>query len=122
LGIDAEELRELPDDMIAYILGPREREILREDLRGVSSPISSEGLSALLAFSAKEAFYKCLFPKIRGRFGFHDVEFRLRRIAVQSAPGAFVIRMCRHDINGAPDELEGRFLHSDGYVVSGISW
>lgn len=122
LGIDAEELRDLPEDMIEYILSPQEREVLRESLRGVSLPISKEGQGALIAFSAKEAFYKCVFPKLRCHLGFHDVEFRLERAPTNVHPGEFALRLLRHDIPGAPPELTGRFMCSTTYVVCGIAW
>lgn len=122
LGIDAEELQDLPEDMIEYILSAAERERLREDLRGEPPSSSKEGVNALLAFSAKEAFYKCVFPKLRCRLSFHDVEFRLERNAELGAPGEFVVRIRRQDIPGAPPHLKGRFIKSGGYVVCGVSW
>lgn len=122
LGIDAEELQDLPEDMIEYILSRSERERLREDLRSDSSLSFKEGLGALVAFSAKEAFYKCVFPKLRCRLGFHDVEFRLKRQATHELPGEFVVSIVRTGIPGAPQQLEGRFLKNDAYVLCGVSW
>jgi len=122
VGIDAEELRCLPEDMIEYIVSASERERLRDDLRGASASLSQEGQSALVAFSAKEAFYKCIFPKLRCRLGFHEAEFRLEKKPTQNQPGEFVVRMLRKDIPGAPSHLTGRFLSNDRYVVCGVSW
>lgn len=122
LGIDAEELQDLPEDMIEYILTGEERERLREDVRGEPPASSKEGVNALLAFSAKEAFYKCVFPKLRCRLSFHDVEFRLERPANRDLPGEFTVRIKRPDIAGAPPHLKGRFVRGDGYVVCGVSW
>lgn len=122
VGIDAEELRNLPEDMVQYILSASEREHLRQDLRGMPPPLTKEGQSALMAFSAKEAFYKCVFPKLRCRLNFHDVEFRLKQKPAHGHPGEFVIRMLRGDIAAAPALLTGRFLHNDQYVICGTSW
>lgn len=122
VGVDAEELRDLPDDMIEYILSPSEREQLRQDLQRAPALLCREGIGALVAFSAKEAFYKCVFPQLRCRLSFHDVEFRLKRSPTPEHPGEFVVHMLRNDVKGAPPLLPGRFFHNDQHVVCGVSW
>ncbi len=123
IGIDAEILRELPEDMVAHILSDRERKILGDDLSGEVSPIlAREGLRSLLGFSAKEAYYKCIFPRLRCRLSFHDVEFRVQRRPNGEAPGRFEIRLLRSDIPGAPAALAGSYKEDSRFVVCGVSW
>lgn len=120
VGIDAEELRELGPDMVQYILSEDER---RELSASGLSPFGDEGTLALLGFSAKEAFYKCIFPELRCRLGFFEVEFRLDDARAQSpTSGEFQLRLLRPNVVGAPETLKGRYLASDRHLVCGVTW
>ena len=71
LGIDAERVDPLPEDMIPMVCTPNERAALM----GFARP----GTWAKLLFSAKESIYKSYFPGTRTFLDFHDVEVSLYR-------------------------------------------
>jgi 4'-phosphopantetheinyl transferase EntD len=74
VGIDAEERRELEPELIAYILSEEEL---------VDLPFSQQerSLAALAAFSAKESFYKCVYPEQRKFIGFREVTIQARALS-----------------------------------------
>lgn len=124
VGIDAEEIRDLPHDMVNYILTASERERLYETNLETTPRLSAEGHLALLAFSAKEAFYKCIFPDVRCRLGFHDVEFRLGQLETHHGrtPGSFELLLHVPPTAIAPRALEGRYLTDERRVICGVQW
>lgn len=128
VGLDAEELRDLPMDMIEYILTEGEIRRLTGTADGdgarLGGHLQTLGQLALLAFSAKEAFYKCVFPEIRRRVTFHQVDFRLTRPAgiVGSAPGTFELRLTSPMIEEAPQILSGKYLTDSRRVLCGVQW
>ncbi len=65
LGVDAEEARPLGDDVTARIARPTELAAL--------AGLGFGALTPLVAFSAKEAVYKALYPRFRTFLEFHDV-------------------------------------------------
>lgn len=65
IGIDIEECKRLEPALFDHILTPQEKNKLRADEVDL-------GRAALQVFSAKEAFYKCVFPVRREFFGFQD--------------------------------------------------
>jgi 4'-phosphopantetheinyl transferase EntD len=119
VGLDAEELRELPLDMVAHILTEEERRTLS---RSTKMGLGSEGAVALLAFSAKEAFYKCLFPRLRCQLGFHDAEFRHLELETDAQPGVFQVNLLRNDMPEAPEQLFGRYFRDGDRIVCGVTW
>jgi 4'-phosphopantetheinyl transferase EntD len=68
IGLDAEEVRRLDSGVQAHIVDGDEFGALR------LGPLEIE-LGVLAAFSAKEAFYKCVFPEQRRFIGFREVRF-----------------------------------------------
>jgi 4'-phosphopantetheinyl transferase EntD len=67
LGFDAETATQLPRELERRICTP-------EELAGFGGMAERAGLSwPKLAFSAKEAFYKCFFPLTRTHLNFLDV-------------------------------------------------
>lgn len=70
LGLDVEPARPLAAELWPRICTPGEQEWI------AAQPQAERGLWALRYFCAKEAVYKCQFPR-SGRFlGFHEVEVR----------------------------------------------
>lgn len=122
VGIDAEDLRTLPEDMITHIVSDDERTRFAAVAASGGSDLKTDGDQALLAFSAKEAFYKCIFPAVRCRLNFHDVEFRLLQKSGGERPGAFQVTLLRKDVAGAPSLLAGKYLSDGSRLICGVSW
>jgi 4'-phosphopantetheinyl transferase EntD len=77
--------------------------------------------AATVAFSAKEAFYKCQFPLTESWIDFLDVAVDI--FDQKPGNGAFRIRPIREIPAQLADlELSGRFLIESGIVVTGISF
>jgi len=68
IGLDAEEVRTLGMALHSHIVDDDELRVLG------SSPLELD-LGVLVAFSAKEAFYKCVYPEHRRFIGFREVSF-----------------------------------------------
>lgn len=116
LGLDAERMRSFPDDLLARIVGPDEQSRMVE--------WRSWAELAVLAFSAKEAFYKCVFPRTRQFLGFHDVDFEL--IALDDGgdflSGAFTLRSALSGKQTGPSSLDGRFIADSHRVITAVVW
>lgn len=70
VGIDVEVRKPLGPELIERIIDPAESALL-------VAGEAALGDSALWAFCAKEAYYKCVYPTHRRFLGFHEVSFRL---------------------------------------------
>jgi len=112
LGIDAEPIRALAPRLLERICTPRER----AHLAALPSTIPTGW--GVVAFSAKESFYKCYYPLARSFLGFHDVDLTL-----DPAAGRFQVRLIREDAPPAADAraFEGRFHVDAHHVVTGVS-
>jgi enterobactin synthetase component D len=72
-----------------------------------------------LVFSAKESIFKCLFPSVGRRFGFHDV----RILRVDGGTRIFAARLVT-TLTGrliAGTEVQGRFELDGRYVHTGVA-
>ena len=111
LGIDAEDDTPLPDDIWEEVLTSAERDVLANLSR------QERGLRAKIAFSAKEALYKCQYP-LSGEFlGFQELA-----ISLDTERTAFFASFLR-DVGTAfarGDALQGRYLHASGLVVTAV--
>jgi len=109
LGLDIESAEPLDVELIRRICTPAEAARLDP---------TAPGFAAKLAFSAKEAVYKCLYPSVRRLLPFHAVEIRL-----DLARGCF-----EADLPGLepgeppPGRLRGRIRVAEGYVWCGAAW
>ncbi len=127
LGLDAELLRPLEQAMVDLILTPGERSRAESLPRAGDAQLDLNTV-AILTFSAKEAFYKCVYPSSRQRLGFHDAEVRLETepLVPTRVHGTFVVRLRSDLTQRAPDELPqelpGRYLLADPLVVCGVTW
>ncbi len=125
LGLDAEERRSLPSDMSAHILSEGERaNLARRPTALRVEGLKSDGELSLLAFSAKEAFYKAIFPRLRCRLGFHDVHFELRAVETGAGPlrGQFDLSLLQRPSEASPKKLSGRFTLTPRFAVCGVTW
>jgi len=84
VGIDAEPLAALPSEVIQLIVTPDEIRRLAD------MPAPPGGSWQLLAFSAKEAWFKCQWPLRRRFLEFHEVEVDFA--PTHGCEGAFQLR------------------------------
>jgi len=110
LGLDAEAAAPLAPDMAAHVCRPEE--LAR--FAALPDPVGSSWPK--LAFSAKEAFYKCYFPIARTYLGFEDVSvwfsddrFRI----VLEAPGK--------PMAAAAEAFQGLWRVDDRRVYAGVT-
>jgi len=108
LGVDAELAKPLPEDLEARVLTARERAFVD------SLDASARGLTAMLHFSAKEAFYKCQYPLTQRFLGFQDVE-----VEFELGRNRFCARLCQPHENDA-FALWGQFVVGDELIVTGL--
>jgi 4'-phosphopantetheinyl transferase EntD len=112
IGIDAEPNGPLPDGVLSTVSLPSERRML-EDLAAAEPGISWDRM----LFCAKETVYKAWFPLARRWLGFEDAEF-----TISATGGSFSARILIPVPEGAqalaPASLPGRWLVSDGLVVT----
>lgn len=113
LGIDTEIVGAVRERLWPKIAGAAEREWL------AALPHRQRAFATALLFSAKEAFYKCQYPRLSQRFGFHDV-------AVLPGPwrkdvGEFAIQIRSPASSGALPPVIGRYRRHGRYVSTGVA-
>ncbi|MFI4973117.1 MAG: 4'-phosphopantetheinyl transferase [Caulobacterales bacterium] len=111
VGVDVERGGELAQAAAHLVLRPEEME------RASALTAVSALAWAKVAFSAKEAFYKCYYPLTRARLEFHDVSLGF------SAHGDFAIRLAKRDKPLARSDhlFEGRWRLDNGRVYAGVT-
>jgi 4'-phosphopantetheinyl transferase EntD len=110
LGIDCEVVDSVGGDLWERICTPGERERLEE------LPEAQARQQAALIFAAKEAFYKCQFPKSYEWVGFEDV-------SIEASAGCFRIVPQAHLPVTAEwvATLAGRYLFRGPWVITGVT-
>jgi 4'-phosphopantetheinyl transferase EntD len=113
LGVDVEPDQALEEALWRRICTPSE-------LAGVvaSSPPESRGHTVRLLFSAKEAFYKSVFPLLREVLGFQAVEIEVDRETGRFSCFVADALRARLPFGRTP---EGRFVHREGWVFTGAT-
>ncbi|MFF8268239.1 4'-phosphopantetheinyl transferase [Streptomyces sp. NPDC016562] len=117
LGVDAEPHGPLPDRMLESIALPRERRQVEACLVRYRDVRWDR-----LLFSAKESVYKAWNPYTGQRLEFEDAD-----IDIDPEAMTFTARLLapRPDLPAgvppAPDRLEGRWLVSEGVVLTAIA-
>jgi 4'-phosphopantetheinyl transferase EntD len=83
-------------------------------------PQPQQASAATLIFSAKEAFYKCQYPLLRERLGFHDA--RVEVLEWGAARGNLLIHATKRIAlaEQAVLPLKGRYLFHEQFVSAGI--
>jgi len=116
LGLDSEVVGDVKVEVWSSICSPAELIWVR------SLAALQQAMAVTLIFSAKEAFYKCQYPLIRDRVGFHDVA--VEAPAGYAASGTFRIRAIGNISSAmrAVMPLQGRYLFQEGLVTAGIGW
>ncbi len=111
LGLDVERVARMNDAVAARITTPDERAWLAQ------WPAAARRRGATLVFSAKEAAYKCLFPKLRRHLGFGDVSIQPQSDSIFQvflAPDTAAQA-------GLDEPWQGRYFFDRGLVFSGIA-
>ncbi|HEX5594500.1 MAG TPA: 4'-phosphopantetheinyl transferase superfamily protein [Micromonosporaceae bacterium] len=113
IGLDAEPNAPLPPEVLLLIARPEERSHLRE-LAEADRDVCWDRL----LFSAKESVYKAWFP-LTGRW----LDFAEATLTVDPAAGSFSARLLVPGpvtANGPVHGFDGRFLVSDGLLLTAI--
>jgi 4'-phosphopantetheinyl transferase EntD len=114
IGLDAEPAQRLPDEVLALVAQPDERDRLRDLARDAPGICWDR-----LLFSAKESVYKAWFPLARRWLGFEDAD-----ITINAANGTFEARLlvAAPDSSGIPPAgFTGRWLSGDGLILTAIT-
>jgi 4'-phosphopantetheinyl transferase EntD len=115
LGVDSEVVGDVNPPIWPSICLPAEIAWIR------SLPAAEQAAAVTLIFSAKEAFYKCQYPMVRERLGFHDA--RVEATDWGASSGVFTLHATRRIALGARTAmpLTGRYVFHDGVVTSGMA-
>jgi len=114
VGLDSEVVGDVKVEIWSHICLSGEIAWLR------SLPVSEQAAAVTLIFSAKEAFYKCQYPLVRERLGFHDV--RIEAPTWNASDGSFLVHPTRPVAIAtyASPPLHGRFLFHEKLVTAAI--
>jgi 4'-phosphopantetheinyl transferase EntD len=115
LGIDCEVIERVKEDIWPHIF------MAPEALWLCSLPNSQQCAAATLIFSAKEAFYKCQYPLVGERLGFHDASVEVSDWG--STRGTFRVAASRRIefASHAQLPLQGQYLFHDNFITTGIA-
>jgi 4'-phosphopantetheinyl transferase EntD len=115
VGLDSEVVGDVKVEIWSHICLPGEMAWLR------SLPASEQAAAVTLIFSAKEAFYKCQYPLVRERLGFHDVRIEVPTWNAAS-DGTFLVHPMRPVAVAAhaSPPLHGRYLFHEKLVTAAI--
>lgn len=111
VGIDVERFQRLPADILSIVVSPSEA----DQLRALGKFDLAEW--ATVAFSAKEALYKCYYPLARRILEFHDVALTL------TTDGGFtgVLQNADAPSAGGSRRFRGRFVVREGIVFAAVT-
>lgn len=116
LGVDVEVRKPLGPELIERIIDAKESRLLE----AVDAAL---GDSALWAFCAKEAYYKCVYPSHRRFLGFHEVSFHLTEApsGPSGADDGIVTLDCTLGEKALGDATVGRIVLTEEFVVA-FAW
>jgi 4'-phosphopantetheinyl transferase EntD len=114
LGLDSEVVGRVNVEIWPRICVPGEMAWVR------SLPQAQRAAAVTLIFCSKEAFYKCQYPVVRERLGFHDVS--MEPAAWGASEGVFRIHPARALAIAAHAALplQGHYLFHETWVTAGI--
>jgi 4'-phosphopantetheinyl transferase EntD len=115
LGLDSEIIADVRPALWAVICVARETAWIK------SLPAAHQTAAGALIFAAKEAFYKCQYPLVGERLGFHDL--CIEAPAFGSWQGSFTVSATREIAvaNRAALPLPGRYRFHDALVSAGVA-
>ncbi len=111
LGLDIEPAEAIQSELLRIICLPEERAFL------AAQPADQRGLLGRIMFSAKESAFKCQYALSRAMLAYHAMRIDL------DLPAQRFVAVFQRD--AAPfssgDELQGRLLVSEGYVLTAVA-
>jgi len=115
VGLDTEVAESVKAELWPFICTPTEIDWLG------SLPQGEQAMAATLVFSAKEAFYKCQFPLVGERLGFHDV--RVEALSWGAPRGTFIVHATRRIAlaERAVLPVQGRYSFHEQFLTAGIA-
>jgi 4'-phosphopantetheinyl transferase EntD len=113
LGLDLEPDEDLPAEVLERVCRPEERAWLE------TQPDAERLRLARTFFSAKEAFFKCVFPRARTWLEFEDV-----RVDVDARGAGFEAHVLVPSTSAEPlpPMLGGRIAYERGHVWTAVAW
>jgi len=114
IGVDAEDAGPLEESLVRLVCAPDERDHFSR------LPGPPAGHWAKLAFSAKEAFYKCLQPVTGDRPDFLDMSVRFSP-APDGDTGRYRIRLIRTGAAPAAPRMSGRWAVRGDRLYTGAA-
>ncbi|MDJ0520633.1 MAG: 4'-phosphopantetheinyl transferase superfamily protein [Planctomycetota bacterium] len=112
LGIDMEPAEALPDGVLRRVCRPEERDWL------AAQPPEDRALLERLFFCAKEAVFKCTYPRAEVWFGFEDATVQLDTEAQHFEAQLHLAA----SEDALPGVLRGRIAHAEGHVWAATVW
>lgn len=117
LGLDAENHKQLSNDMVDAILLPHEQRRFHLSTSDENGSPKEIGLFALWVFSMKEAFYKCVYPRCAAPFGFLDLD-----VQVDPKNLRFFVELLDKKYPDVPRTLSGRYHLDHKRIICGVTW
>jgi 4'-phosphopantetheinyl transferase EntD len=115
LGIDAERVSRVREDILRLIAKP-------DELRWVAGqPVETRGMARALLFSAKEAAYKCQFPDTRQRFDFLEAACEVVGGEIDGR-GRFCVCFDRVRGGAPPPPIAGVYAFAGDLVLTVAHW
>ena len=113
LGLDLEPDEDLPAEVLERVCRPGERAWLD------AQPMAGRLRLARTFFSAKEAFFKCVFPRTRTWLEFEDVH-----VEVDPDGARFEARVLVSSTSAEPlpPKLRGRIAYDREHVWTAVAW
>ena len=116
IGIDAERTNRLIIDVWDHVFTAREL----DDLKPLASDLRNR--TAIVKYSAKEAFYKCQWPITHQWIDFEEVEINVRFEGDLFGSFEILPQSIACQIRFGTCDLRGRFAFDpEGFVVTGIA-
>jgi 4'-phosphopantetheinyl transferase EntD len=117
VGFDAEVAGDLKGDVLELVCGPM------EIAKFPSFPPSRDLRWEQIAFSAKEAFYKCHYPVTKRFLDFRDVSVRFDHPMVGGGIGNFIAKASNSDSEfETAGEFGGRWHQHGEIIFAGVTY
>jgi len=110
VGVDVETDNDLPRELWSSIC------VSNEIQRASTLPDAIQARWMMRIFSAKEAYYKWIYPQTRRMPEFHDVEIFMN--ATLESTGFFVHPLYGKSNGALPNPVEGKLMIGQGMVIS----
>jgi len=107
VGVDMERVESLAPDILRRFIRKDEESFIHNS--GLAFPIA-----ATVLWAAKEAFYKCIYPELRVKFGFLDIRVQCHGNALSVDSSV--------SLDVGSSVICGEFQSSGRYIFAGFWW